>query len=256
MHLTSSLLTSARHGLATVATIAVAACAGDRAPATTLALEPVAPPTAPSAAPPAQFDHPAMARYHMHLHFDDLRSLERMLLAGDLARGTTLAHLLVRQADTPITRAWDQDLRAVSAAAFALTRATTIGDALRREARVGAACASCHAHALSLPVFGTLGDVPRDLPTAEARMARHAWATDRLWEGLVGADDVRWSRGLEVIAQTEAPVAALVGSPPMQLRLQQLARETLAAPPTSLDARAAIYGDLLVLCADCHAHRP
>ena len=196
-----------------------------------------------------------MARYHMQLHFDDLRSLERVLLAGDLARGTTLAHLLVRQADTPITRAWDQDLLAVSQAALALTRATTVDEALRREARVGAACASCHAHALSLPVFGTLAEVPGDLPTVEARMARHAWATDRLWEGLVGADDVRWSQGLEVLAQTEAPVAALASAPPRQLRLQQLARDTLTAPPASLDARATTYGDLLVICADCHTRR-
>jgi len=240
--------------------VLIAACVA--APPRVVAVDPVIQPHASPVAhpPPAQFDRPAMARYHMQLHFGDLRTLEHVLLGGDLERGTTLAHLLARTTDAPISRAWDADIRAVSQAARALTRATTIDEALRREARIGGACASCHLHALSLPVFGTLSPAPRDLPTAEARMARHAWATDRLWEGLVGADDVRWGQGLEVLSLTTAPVSALAGTDAYQARLQQLARAQLVASPiaspiASVDARAEAYGELLVACAGCHARR-
>ena len=75
-------------------------------------------------------------------------------------------------------------------------------------------------------------------------MAKHAWATDRLWEAVIGNDDDRWRRGLAVLA--DSPISGSA--------LQSLARDQLAAatlPPDS-DARAIAYGKLLLVCAGCH----
>ena len=90
----------------------------------------------------------------------------------------------------------------------------------------------------------------------ESHMQRHQWAIDRLWEGLIGPSDAAWSRGIRMLAEaplhgTEAtwdePAAA---GDELARRVHELGREAATAllPP----ARAAVYGEVLGVCADCH----
>ena len=76
-------------------------------------------------------------------------------------------------------------------------------------------------------------------------MARHAWAADRLWEGVIAGDTDRWRRGLAVLA--ERPF----GAPPS--KLQAIAEAQLASYATELAPRAAAYGTILLECATCHS---
>lgn len=39
-------------------------------------------------------------------------------------------------------------------------------------------------------------------------MARHLWATDRLWEGMVGGDDDAWRDGLDVLAAAQSSLSS------------------------------------------------
>lgn len=204
--------------------------------------------------PPARFVNPQAARFHMRRHFDDLRMIERLLIAGKLDEAATLADLLVRQTDDPGMAPWDLQAKQVAEAADALTKAPGLDEALRREARVAAACAECHALSQGRPVFAAVPPVPPDAQTREARMARHVWATDRLWEGMIGPDDDRWRRGLEVLAATPQPFMRLTEAPGFARRLAQLARDQLATRATTLlDDRARAYGEMLVTCAACHS---
>jgi hypothetical protein len=85
-------------------------------------------------------------------------------------------------------------------------------------------------------------------------MARHVWAADRLWEGLIGGDEDRWTRGLAVLADSPLPFGPLTDAPALATQLQRRAREQLDARAMTLpDGRATAYGEMLVTCAACHS---
>jgi hypothetical protein len=87
-------------------------------------------------------------------------------------------------------------------------------------------------------------------------MARHAWAAERLWEAILGADDARWSSGLAVLADAPLPAAVLSDGRKFGKSLQAYARTQLdTRGSTPLEARGIAYGEILVLCAGCHATR-
>lgn len=200
------------------------------------------------------FDRPAMVRFHMQRHFDDLRALERQLVAGKLDDARALAYLLARPSQDPGFAPWEAESKRMVDAALALAAAPNLAAACRREPRVSEACANCHLHT-QLPVFGAPPPLLLNLPTREARMARHQWAIDRLWEAMVGPSDGPWRAGLEVLAETPLPFTPLTGAPKLARHLQELARTQLAAlaQGTTLANRAVAYGELLVTCAACHS---
>jgi cytochrome c553 len=199
----------------------------------------------------ARVDRPAKVRFHMQRHFDDLRMIERRLIAGKLDEARALAYLLARPAPDPGMAPWNAEGTHVTDAALALAAAPTLDEACKREPRVSAACAGCHLRAQAAPVFGAPPPLPPDLPTQQARMARHLWATDRLWEAMVGGTDPPWRDGLEVLAETPLPFTS-AGTDRIARRLQDLAQDQLSRTAT-LDERAAAYGEMLVTCTGCHA---
>jgi hypothetical protein len=84
-------------------------------------------------------------------------------------------------------------------------------------------------------------------------MARHRWAADRLWEGLIGADDGSWRAGLAVLAQPPLRWPELGDRQGLAKSLQQLADQGLQRSTTdSLADRARLHGEMLVRCTACH----
>ncbi|HEU4732306.1 MAG TPA: hypothetical protein VFT22_30640 [Kofleriaceae bacterium] len=212
-------------------------------------------PTIDAAGGRVQLERPAMVRFHMRRHFEDLRMIERLLVAGKLEDARALAHLLAKPARDPGFAPWAAESQRLTDAALALASATSLEEACRREPRVSEACASCHVRMQTTPVFGIPPPLPLDLPTRKARMARHQWAVDRLWEAMVGPSESSWHGGLEVLAAAPMPFPVWTEASRYARRLQELARDQL--PPyrtTSLADRAAAYGELLVTCVGCHAH--
>jgi len=146
--------------------------------------------------------------------------------------------------------AWSAEAARASAAALALSDAASLDEACRLAPRVAQACGDCHRRAGTTPVRGPVPPPPPDDPTPRARMARHQWAADRLWEGLVWTSDRAWCAGLEVLAAAPLPSLPDVAG----ARLQRLARAALDAASRDTPAdRASAYGELLVTCAGCHA---
>lgn len=201
-----------------------------------------------------RFKDPIEARYHMRMHFGDLRIVEQALVAGRLAEALSVAYLLTRSTQDPGLARWVAQSRRVHAAALELTKSQDVEEALRRLPRVAVECAGCHVAADSAPTFPPPPALPLDQPTSEARMARHAWAADRLWEAIVGNDGDRWSRGLAVLAEAPLPRAILSDGSNSAANLQVYARSQLdMRGATSIDDRARTYGEMLILCARCHA---
>lgn len=202
---------------------------------------------------PISLRDPVLTRFHMQRRFDSLREVERELLDGKLDAAKERARALTIPSTDPGLAAFDLESKAVTRAAEELAAAPSIDEALRREARVGIACAECHFRAQKPPTFAIASLVPDDRNTEASRMARHAWATDRLWEGLVAGDDQHWWQGLVVLAQTHPPKRTLAADLGELVRAR--AREAMdrrLRNTETLDERGRLYGEMLVACAGCH----
>ncbi|CAN5360006.1 hypothetical protein BH11MYX1_BH11MYX1_09800 [soil metagenome] len=208
--------------------------------------------------PRAQVEQDMKMRFHMRANFGVLRTMERLLVHGKIDEARDLADAIAKAPDELGTSPFARQTTRVRERAAALASTTSVNEALREAARLAAACGSCHVDTGARPAFDTPPSVPADEATITARMARHVWASDRLWEGMLGNSDTAWRAGLDVLAATPLPASEL-GSERTALakRLQRLATEARAHKGTlDLGARAVVYGDLLVTCAACHAKKP
>jgi cytochrome c553 len=202
---------------------------------------------------PVRFDRPALVQFHMRRQLDDLRKVERLLIAGQLDEAKARAAPLAQPAPDPGMARWQHDVDAVSEAARALVTAPSIDEAWRRGAQVAEACAWCHLRTQTLPVFAVPAALPPDDPTPAARMKRHQWAADRLWEGMVGPSDPRWRSGLEVLAKTPLPFTPFTDAPLAASQLQVFAQQAIASLPSdTLEDRTRRYSAMLVMCSACH----
>jgi len=215
-------------------------------------------PGAKQEAPDEPFERDMLVRFHMHENFDLLRAIEKLLIHGKLDDAKSLAAAIAEAPDEPGLGAWNAQAVRVREAAAQLSRAVDIAAACRLEAELAGACASCHDAAGARPEFTWPGRTPADDGTVEKRMARHVWATDRMWEGVVGASDESWRAGLAVLA--EAPLAGTKTTPERITHartLQRLAAGALSDQlATSVAGRTRVYGELLTSCASCHAAPP
>lgn len=244
MRVTSSLF------LLIAATALVVGARGEQAPRAD-----TRPPS--STRPPSErFERDMMVRFHMHQNFDLLRAIERLLIRGKLEDAQRFATAIAEVPGAPAHGPWATNVVLVLDRAGAFARAKTIEEAFAREAELAAACGGCHVDTSVVPQFRAHPSAPADLSTTEARMARHRWAADRLWEGIVGAADEPWKAGLEVLA-----AAPLEWSGKERIALARaLQRQANAARKRtgvdSLDSRAAAYGQMLSTCAACHTLTP
>lgn len=223
--------------LALVSTFVTVGCGGG-------AVEPVAPSptlgtthTGTTVEPPTPIDHGPRVTFHMHRRMQELAQVERALVAGRLADarafGFSLSHA-PRDPGLP-----DEDAGRVSSAAAALANARTLTEACLLDGRLAATCASCHSRTREFEA---------NLPPIGAAPAGggHAWAAARLREGVVGGTAERWRAGLGAFAAEQPDGEA-------GRRMQTLARDALDADRRGFGDRGATYGEVLVLCARCHA---
>jgi len=201
--------------------------------------------------PTARFEHDVLVRFHMHENFGLVRAIERLLLRGKLAEARDLARAIAIAPDEPGMTAWSAQATRVRDRAVALAAAKTIDEAFTAESKLATECASCHLASGVMPEFGSPSKPPLDRPTIEARMARHLWASERLWEGMVGMADDSWRAGLEVLAATPLPASELGEDRIVLARKLQRLAETARKAPTDQD-HAKAYAELLSTCAACH----
>jgi cytochrome c553 len=212
----------------------------------------------PPLGPPARFEHDMVVRLHMHENFDLLRAIEKLLVRGNLEDARALARAIAEAPDEPGLEPFAKQAAVVRDRAASLVKASTIAEACRREAQLAAACAGCHVETGVVPEFRSTSRVPRDEPTIAARMARHLWATDRLWEGIVGGSDESWRKGLDVLAAApvDVPPISTVQAPLAKQLQQQADRARQRQKADTIDERASAYGEILTTCAGCHSSRP
>ena len=195
-----------------------------------------------------------MLQLHMTSNFDTGRGIERLLIRGKLDDAKYFAQALASEPDVPGMAPWAKQIAAVRERAGEVANAPSLDEACRREARLAEACASCHADANAQIDFGTPLPLPPDEPTLTARMARHHWASNRLWEGMTGDAEGPWKAGLDVLAEMPLSWSPLEGNRAgFAKSLQRLADEARHVPRDNRTERTRLYGEILVTCAACHA---
>jgi hypothetical protein len=119
-------------------------------------------------------------------------------------------------------------------------------------ADLGLACGLCH-QKLGGPKLVS-GLPPAAATTLEARMKRHEWATERLWEGLVVPSDEAWHAGVNALRDSPFPTEVLKrgGVHARSAASDFSALAVKAATKKTSQERAALYAELLVTCGACH----
>jgi hypothetical protein len=168
---------------------------------------------------------------------------------ADLATASREARVLADMRLEGAEPTWRDKLEAMSRAAARVADAKSVGDAARALGALTRTCGDCHATLGRPPP--AVGEPPRDTDTAAARMQRHSWAAQRLWDGLVGPSEDAWRAGARVLA--DAPLALPDAGPSvgtLAASMHDLGRKAGTAATDA--ARADVYGDVIGACSGCH----
>ncbi len=197
------------------------------------------------------------ATVHMSSHFIDVLDVHQALIRGALPEAQAAAAHLEHERPDVMLAEWAPYLLGTAGAAQRVRQAKTLAEAGPAAAALARSCGDCHS-ALGVKLRPTvpLGAPPTGADGA-AMMRRHAWAFNRLWEGLVFPSDASWERGAAAFA--DLPPCEDTPSPEQDLSAISKAREDSRAfeadarAATNADARVEVYGRMLGTCAACHA---
>lgn len=191
----------------------------------------------------------------MRSHMDAVMDLQADLVEGRLSHARDMATWLARhEMSFDVREPRDGELRH---AAETIAVARDLVAAAAGIGRLGRACSSCHeANSAQLETYFAPPPLPDAQPTLEAQMARHAWAARRLWEGVVAPSDTAWTDGARVMLTSTIDLTRTTNAKPnadvaaFGEQMRELASR--AADTEDHDARASLYGEMVVTCAGCH----
>jgi cytochrome c553 len=192
-------------------------------------------------------------------HFNSVVEIRDALVSGDVGATRSPARWLASHQFEPEEYSMQEAREALEqmrAESRMILTQKGIPEMARSVGRLGAACGSCHTAMKQGPRLSVPSAPPSPAAgaTPEAHMNRHAWASERLWEGLVAPSDASWMVGAAVLTGPALDWGPAGSASPRVLELQakvtQLAQD--ARQTESLQDRATLYGQLLETCADCH----
>jgi cytochrome c553 len=201
-------------------------------------------------------------RERMHARLAATRRIERAIAFGDLDAAHREARLVATLDEPDLLPAWRPYVDQIRSSARQIELAEGLVAAAKTSALLGRRCAQCHEATSARIVFPKVpapssSGSPPGGPKLPSHMASHQWATERLWEGLVGPSSDRWLEGARALAQAPLTIVAEGDLPPDLAVGNDVARirllATRAQTAKTQDDRAALYGDLLATCARCHA---
>lgn len=244
----------------TMTVIAVLTLAGcQRAKEESPAGKPPVETKAPGPAPEQEGATPTTAT-HMKEHFDKANEIKAALIAGDLEAARAPARWMAehqQEADYPDT--WQPHVQSMRDAAQKIVAAKDLPAASQAFVSMGETCAACHV-ALGGPKLE-----PSAPPAAtqgsgtKPHMARHQWALDQMWLGLIGPSRPVWIAGAEALAEAPLVPEQFVEGQTLSPELQALAAHVHELGNKARDVSGTsgipgmIYGELLVGCETCHA---
>ena len=190
-------------------------------------------------------------RVRMRDHASLAGAAQASVIAGDLAGAQAAGHRLAALSPDTTPERLEPGLPKLVLAARALADAPSLAAAGDAVGALGATCGSCHAATGGGP-RADRDAVPSARFSEPAEMARHRWAADWLWLGLIAPSDAAWARGVDALGAAPAPPGARGES---YTRAFTAAQDAITAATTE-EARGAAYGALVSSCAGCHDRTP
>ncbi|MEJ2238382.1 MAG: hypothetical protein P8X82_08810 [Gemmatimonadales bacterium] len=185
---------------------------------------------------------------HMQQHFDEVTAVKMAVIAGDLEAAREPAEWLAsHEAVQGLPGEWEPYLSGMQEAAEKAAGAADISELAAATGEMALSCGACHMALDHGAQFAFMA--PPEEEGVRGHMLRHSWASDRMWDGLVGPADAEWAEGAKGL--DESPL--LGGSTEAQgyaRRVHELGEQALQAADPA--ARAVIYGELITTCASCH----
>ncbi len=199
---------------------------------------------------------PATPPASMWQHYQRVGEIHYAVVQGNLRDAQAVAGWFIGREPAPSLPSGSERLDSqMRSYAKDIVEANSIEDVATATASMGRTCGQCHETYGRGPAL-RIGSV-EDLGDDMAEMTRHKWASDRMWDGLIGPSDSSWATGTrewsssstlprEVREQNDVG-GELHG---LEVRLHRLGQQ--AAAEETLPGRAAIYGQMMATCAGCH----
>jgi hypothetical protein len=193
----------------------------------------------------------------MRAHFKDALLIRQAVIAGtpeQAANPATVLAMIQNLDDLP--PGWQKFVERMQQAAKRITDSTSSAQAAAATADLGVACGQCHSQQGGPAVSSE--PPPAEGTSVEQRMKRHAWATDRLWEGLVVPSSEAWNAGSKALVGAPFPREVLQrGGVHARSAASDFTKLVAEAPnKKTAEERAALYAELLMTCGTCHRARP
>lgn len=151
---------------------------------------------------------------------------------------------------------WQGPMKRMQDSAERLKDSHDMATAAAAMADIGTSCGLCHQQ-----LGGPHADVqapPSSNGSLLDRMHQHAWATERLWEGLYVPSIEAWNAGIAVLTDKPFPDEVLHERGVYARSAAQDFQKVIATAPREAKAeeKATIYAKLLTTCAACHLAAP
>ncbi len=191
----------------------------------------------------------------MHLRYSAAMEMEKAIAHSDLYTARADAHTL--DFDEPeILAQWQPYLQVVRTDAHRIAIATGLDSAAESAAALGRACGQCH-EATGAHVTFPAARPPIVRDTLASDMAGHQWSALQMWQGVIGPADDLWQTGASGLTKMPASILAQRSTRSPDDDIDDVARIKLYAnraldTPTQ-DARAELFGRILITCAHCHS---
>lgn len=196
----------------------------------------------------------------MYSHFGAADDIHAAVIDGDLRALKEPATWLAEHDIPSLPEGSETYLAEMQGFARQAEQATSLWDAAHAMGGIAKTCGSCHRENIAQPVTGNAAALEpgEDIAT---HMSRHAWAAERLWEGLVMPSDARWVKGSQVLGEAPFKPEAVAGTSSEDIAvlkevelLEERCHEIGSKAGTATDPteRANLYGELLSTCAYCH----
>ena len=195
---------------------------------------------------------------HMHGHLVQISMIKSAIVAGKLEDVDEPARWLADH-ETAAGIPVEFESYAIQMKSYArrVSEAQDLDSAAKSVSNMAKTCGNCHlVNEVNLE-FG-YDQMPRmDVEDVVTHMQRHQWATDRLWEGLIGPSDAAWNRGADMLIDAPLLPSDVTRATDNTEEIAEIAHRIHALGGISTetktpDARSELYAEVLGLCASCH----
>lgn len=182
-------------------------------------------------------------------HYNQVDEIQEAVVAGSVDATRAAARWLSTHEGAEYPPAATPSLEMMRNEARIMLQQRDLLPVARTLGRMGVACGECHA-ALDVKVGFKVEEPPPSSAIPAAQMARHAWAVDRLWDGLAGPSHASWRAGAGALTTMPVNFGNNAQANRLSARIHELSGQATVA--STAKERADTYGDLLETCALCH----